>query len=75
MVGEAGFWTTGLLYPVTLYDYDLFGESPSDYNTFRRTTKNGSTKRTKEDEKEWLDSTKDAKQTGTNNKTLVPNWE
>lgn len=32
-------------------------------------------KRTKEDEKEWLDSTKDAKQTGTNNKTLVPNWE
>lgn len=32
-------------------------------------------KRTKEDEKEWLDSIKDAKQTGTNNKSLVPNWE
>ena len=30
-------------------------------------------KRAKEDEKEWLDSTKDAKQMGTNNKTLVPN--
>ena len=75
MVDEASFCTMGLypinvLNPVSIYAYVLFSKSPSYHNTFIDTTKHGSTKG---DENEWLDSTKDAKQLETNNKTLVPN--
>ena len=75
MVDEASFCTIGLypikvLNPVSVCAYFLLNKSPSYHNTFTDTTKHGSTKG---DEKEWLNSTKDAKQLETNNKTLVPN--
>ena len=75
MVDEASFCTMGLypikvLNPVSVYAYFLLSKSPSYHSTFTDTTKHGSTKG---DEKEPLDSTKDAKQLETNNKTPVPN--
>lgn len=67
---EASLYPIKVLNPVSVYAYVLFSKSSSYHNTFIDTTKHGSTKG---DENEWLDSTKDAKQLETNNKTPVPN--
>ena len=44
-------------------------------NTYRHMSQNRSTKREKKDKKEWFDSTKEAKQERSNNRTQVSNLE